>query len=83
MASQVTTTPAGVTLDELLTSGRQLIPGTITIANDGEIRVRGEARFLGYWRDGMMETPFDSDGWFATGDLGAWDREGRLIVRGR
>lgn len=83
MASQVTTTTPGAPVDELLTAGRPLTAGSIDIANDGEIRVRGETRFAGYWCEGELETPFDNDGWFATGDLGAWDDAGRLVVRGR
>jgi acyl-CoA synthetase (AMP-forming)/AMP-acid ligase II len=33
------------------------------------------------YRDGTM--PLDDDGWFATGDAGTFDTEGRLVVQGR
>jgi long-chain acyl-CoA synthetase len=44
----------------------------------GEIHVRGANLFSGYWPDGA-EGP-DSDGWFATGDIGFVDGEGDLFL---
>ena len=47
----------------------------------GEIQVRGPMLLRGY-RDGT--DPKDADGWYATGDAGAWDpAAGRLQVFGR
>ena len=83
MASQATTTAKGDPLDALLTSGRPLIPNTVAISEDGEILVRGKTRFLGYVTGNSVETPFDFDGWFATGDLGRFDANGCLVVSGR
>jgi O-succinylbenzoic acid--CoA ligase len=36
-----------------------------------EIEVRGETRFLGYLGESGLQQPFDQNGWFKTGDLGA------------
>ena len=49
----------------------------------GEIFVRGENVFTGYWPDGS-EGP-DEQGWFATGDVAIEDDEGdlRLVDRRR
>ena len=82
-ASQVTTTRPGDSLEKLLSSGKPLREGTITIAEDGEILVRGETRFAGYLRKGELGEPFTKDGWFATGDLGKFDADGYLHVVGR
>ena len=38
-----------------------------------EIEVRGKTRFLGYLDESGLQQPFDKDGWFKTGDLGALD----------
>jgi len=50
----------------------------------GEITVRGENLFSGYYKQPeLTEASFDSDGFFYTGDLGKIDENGRLIVVGR
>jgi o-succinylbenzoate---CoA ligase len=46
---------------------------------DGEIHLRGPMLLRAY-RDGTVPL---RDGWFATGDLGRWDADGRLVVDGR
>lgn len=48
--------------------------------SEGEIRLRGPMLFRAYRHD---PDPFDADGWFATGDLGHWGDDGRLVVDGR
>ncbi len=56
----------------------QLAPET------GEVLVRGPNVFAGYWRrPEATEAAFDEDGWFRTGDLGEFDEEGYLRLRGR
>ncbi len=82
-ASQVTTTQPNASIEELRTAGRVLPGRVLKIASNNEILVRGATMFDGYL-DGQTTTcPFDSDGWFHTGDLGHWDTAGRLVVFGR
>jgi long-chain acyl-CoA synthetase len=56
----------------------------VKIAPDGEILVRGENVSSGYFgaAPDTQDTSFD-DGWLHTGDIGAFDAEGRLSIRGR
>ncbi len=63
------------------------LPGvTIRLSggDEGEILVRGEAVFGGYWqREEATLQAFTSDQWFRTGDLGTLDKDGYLIISGR
>ncbi len=83
MASQVTTTKPGTSLEELHTSGRVLPGREVSISEDGEILVRGETLFAGYVDGEKIDRPLDEDGWFHTGDLGTLDENGYLRIRGR
>jgi len=50
----------------------------------GEVEVRGPNVFAGYRdRPEANAAAFTPDGWFRTGDLGAFDREGYLRIVGR
>lgn len=82
MASQVTTTPPQAPPAELRTSGRTLPHREISIAEDGEILVRGETLFTGYIDGDETTRPVDDDGWLHTKDLGELTAVG-LRVRGR
>ena len=44
----------------------------------GEILVRGDNLFSGYWPDGA--DGLDEDGWWATGDVGYLDDEANLFL---
>lgn len=58
------------------------VPGVeIQIAEDGEILVRGETVFRGYYGDEEANRAvLSDDGWLATGDLGTVDDEGFLTI---
>jgi len=49
----------------------------------GAIEVRGPNVFSGYWRMPDQTAREFRDGWFITGDLGAFDAEGYLSILGR
>ena len=49
----------------------------------GAIEVRGPNVFPGYWRLPEQTARDFRDGWFITGDLGAFDAEGYLSILGR
>jgi o-succinylbenzoate---CoA ligase len=83
MASQVTTTPPGASLEALRTAGRVLPEREVSISQEGEILVRGATLFAGYVEGKTLDLPLDTDGWFHSGDLGAWDENGYLRVLGR
>lgn len=53
----------------------------LNIVND-ELCLRGPAALVGYYDSGQLTTPFDSAGWYHTGDLARLKR-GRLYLIGR
>jgi long-chain acyl-CoA synthetase len=61
------------------------IPGVeVRIADDGEILARGPSRFAGYWKNPeATAAAIDAEGWYHTGDLGAFTSDGMLTFRGR
>ena len=59
----------------------QPIPGTdIRIADDGEILLKSEAVFSGYYSVDDDAASAPADGWLATGDAGYLDDDGHLVV---
>lgn len=64
-----------VTVDGFPLAGREL-----KIASDGEIWVRGECLFQGYWEEGQIVQPGE---WFATGDIGQMCPRKGLSILGR
>ena len=61
------------------------LPGIeVRIGDDGEILARGPGRFLGYWENEVATAAaIDPEGWYHTGDLGAFTDSGMLTFRGR
>lgn len=52
----------------------------VKLSAEGEILVRSDDLFTGYWRDPeLTKQAFDARGWFHTGDVGKWT-EGRLQI---
>jgi malonyl-CoA/methylmalonyl-CoA synthetase len=73
-------------------AGSPCVPGTplrgqVTATKPGvvgQIQVRGENVFVGYW--GMPEKTkeeFTADGFFRTGDMGSFDADGYVTISGR
>ena len=83
MSTQITCTPAGASLEELSTSGRELLSGSIRINDAGEIEVSGACLFQGYLMEEGVDLPLTVDGFFKTGDTGQFDDDGYLEVTGR
>ena len=63
----------------------QPVPGvTIRTSGDGEIQIKGQSIFPGYWRnDAATREALAPGGWLRTGDTGIMDDEGFLRVTGR
>ncbi|MFG0834079.1 AMP-binding protein [Aeromonas bivalvium] len=78
MGSQVCTgQPAGAGV-----VGRPL-PGREVCIRQGEICVRGDTLFVGYFQAGGLVLPLDEEGWFHTRDKGHLTPDGELVVEGR
>jgi len=63
----------------------QPIPGaSVKVADDGEILIKGDHVFTGYWNNAAATAEaIDGQGWFHSGDLGTIDDDGFVSITGR
>jgi O-succinylbenzoic acid--CoA ligase len=78
-ASQVATQVPGQASDPRSEDSGRPLPGVGLRITQGRVEVRGPMLMRGY----LGEPALAPDAWFATGDLGALDEQGRLHVHGR
>ncbi len=84
----LTETSAGTTINragaiKIGTVGKPISGYSIRIAEDGEVLIKGDHVFSGYWNNDVATAEAIVDGWFHTGDIGALDDEGFLRITGR
>ena len=77
--SQVVATPYAERYADAAGDVGRALPGAEIRIRDGQIEVRGPMLMAGY----LGEAPLAPDTWFATGDLGVLDAQGRLSVDAR
>ena len=63
--------------------GRAVRDVEIRIADDGEILARGANIMAGYYNKPAATAEVLRDGWFHTGDIGAFDKDGYLSITDR
>lgn len=65
------------------TVGKPLPGVEVTISPEGEVLVRSEGVFQGYYRDPEATAAARSDGWLRTGDAGEFTEAGHLFILDR
>jgi O-succinylbenzoic acid--CoA ligase len=83
-ASQICTTDRLLETPTPLHAGAPLSGREVRLSQDREIQIRGPIlakKSLG--PEGLWEDLADAEGWFCTGDLGAFIADGNLVIQGR
>ena len=66
------------------TVGKPLPNVEVKIADDGEILIKGDNVFAGYWKmEKETKNSFTDDGYFMSGDIGQFDEDGFLSITDR
>ncbi|WP_049147722.1 AMP-dependent synthetase/ligase [Corynebacterium striatum] len=65
------------------TVGPPLEGTTIRVNDDGEILIKGDIVFKGYWNNPEATAEALEDGWYNTGDLGEIMDSGHVVITGR
>ncbi|WP_082091708.1 AMP-dependent synthetase/ligase [Corynebacterium argentoratense] len=65
------------------TVGRPVGGMSVKINEEGEILLKGESLFAGYWNNDEATAESMEDGWFDTGDLGEVLDSGHIAITGR
>jgi long-chain acyl-CoA synthetase len=77
-------TSANANALEKPTSIGKIYPGQEARIEDGELWIKGDNLFSGYYKDPVnTAAAFSEDGWLKTGDLVRFDDEGFLYITGR
>ncbi len=81
---------AGVGKTRYLSTGTAMEGVKLRISNAdpqtglGEIQAKGDNVMLGYYKEPeITKDAFTADGWLKTGDLGCFDKDGKLYIKGR
>lgn len=68
---------------QLHTVGKPLPGVEVSIADNGEIMLKSDSIFTGYFNNEKASVEAFRDGWFLTGDAGYLEDDGHLVVLGR
>ncbi len=83
MSSQITTTSGDDLVINPHSSGKLLLYRELEIDENGEILVKGKTLCTGYISGSEVDNCGNTKGWFHTGDLGYFDDNQNLIIKGR
>jgi long-chain acyl-CoA synthetase len=62
------------------TVGKPLPGIEVRISDDGEMMIRGDTNFKGYYKDPEATQKALRDGWFHTGDAAIIDEDGQIVI---